>query len=72
MIKKIIAIVFLVGIVAVITFPYWASCTLKYQACLLSCDVRHFNSEFKASACRGGCVSKKVACYSKEAIAIER
>lgn len=68
MTKKIIAVVFLVGIVAAITFPYWAGCTLKYQACQLSCDVRYFNSDFKASACRGGCVSKKIACFSKESI----
>ena len=68
MVKKLIATVFVLGIVAAVTFPYWASCTLKYQACQLSCDVRHINSEFKASACRGACVSKKVACFSKQTI----
>jgi len=68
MIKKIIAVVFLAGIVAAVTFQFWASCSLKDQACQLSCDVRYFNSEFKASACRGGCVSKKVACFSRQSI----
>jgi len=68
MIKKVIAVVFLLAIIAGVTFPYWASCSLKYQACELSCDVRHFDSEFKASACRGGCVSKRIACFSKQSI----
>ena len=68
MVKKVFAIVMLAAVVVAFTFQYWASCALKYQACELSCDVRHFNSEFKASACRGACVSKRIACFSKQSI----
>lgn len=69
MVKKIIIVVFLAAIVAGISFPYWASCDMKYQACLVSCNLRHLDSDFETAACRGGCVSKKIACFSSQSIA---
>lgn len=68
MVKKILLILILVSAVAAISFKYWASCTMQYKVCELSCDVRNSNSDLKASACRGACVSKRVACFSKESI----
>jgi hypothetical protein len=66
MVKKILLGIFLVAIIAVVSFPYWAGCDAKYQVCVLTCNLRRMGSDIKQAACRGGCVSRKVACISRE------
>ena len=56
------------AVIAVVTFPYWAGCDAKYQVCILTCDLRHMGSDFKQAACRGGCVTRKIRCISRETL----
>lgn len=66
--KIVLLAVFAAAAIAVVTFPYWASCGAKYQVCILTCDLRHMGSDFKQAACRGSCVTRKISCISHEAL----
>ncbi len=68
MLVKAFIVALVVAIVAFVSFPYWASCNLKYDVCLSICDVRHFNSGIEKAACKGGCTTKKIACLTKQVI----
>jgi hypothetical protein len=68
MLLRVLVVVVVVLVAAFFTFPYWASCNLKYDVCLSICDVRHFNADISKAACKGGCTSKKIACLAKETI----
>jgi len=68
MLKKAVIAAVVVVVVAFLTFSFWASCDIKYQVCSAQCDVRHLNSDLNKAGCKGACVSKKIACISKEAI----
>ena len=68
MLVRILLISVLVAVVTFLTFPYWASCNLKYEACLAICDVRHFNADIDKAACKGGCTSKKIACLTEQVL----
>lgn len=62
---KIIAIVAAVLIVAILTAPFWGGCQITNTLCSTWCDIRHFNSTFKSTACKGSCAADKMACLAK-------
>jgi hypothetical protein len=68
MLVRILLISVLVAVVTFLTFPYWASCSLKYETCLAICDVRHFNADIDKAACKGGCTTKKIACLTEQVL----
>ena len=68
MVIKGFVVLALVAIVAFFTFPYWASCDIKYETCLVGCDIKHFGSDIKKAACKGNCTTRKIACLSKQII----
>ena len=68
MLIKALIIAAVVAAIAFFTFPYWASCNMKYDACLTICDVRHFNADISKAACKGGCTTKKIACLTEQTI----
>jgi hypothetical protein len=65
---KLILIAAAIGIVALASFPYWASCDMKSELCQFGCEVRHFNSGVNKAACKGACISRKIACLAGQTI----
>ena len=62
---KIISIAVTVLVVFILTAPVWGGCGFNYTLCSSWCEIRHFNSSFKNTACKGGCGADKLACLSK-------
>jgi hypothetical protein len=68
MVIKGFVVLALAAIIVFFTFPYWASCSAKYETCLVGCDIRHFGSDIKKAACKGSCTTRKISCLSKQII----
>lgn len=68
MIKKVLITAFFAAIIAIVTFPYWGSCGLKYDTCVLSCELRQRHDGIAKAACRAECYARKVACISSQAL----
>ena len=62
---KIIAIVLIGLAVAILTAPVWGGCGFNYTLCSSWCEIRHFNSSFKSTACKGSCGADKLSCLAK-------
>lgn len=63
---KITGIAAVIGIAAILTAPFWGGCKVVYQGCKISCDIRHFNSDFKRAACKTSCGADRLSCISKK------
>lgn len=63
--KGIIIVVLLVAAAA--TIPLWGSCDLKADFCSTWCNIKHFNSDNKATGCRARCAMEAARCHSEEA-----
>lgn len=68
MVRRVLVAAVFAAVIALVTFPYWGSCDLKYRTCAFSCDVRHRNEGIKKAACRAECYTRKVACISRHAV----
>jgi hypothetical protein len=68
MFKKVLIAAFFAAVIAIVTFPYWGSCGMKYDTCVLSCDLRQRNDGIAKAACRAECYARKIACNSNQAL----
>ena len=62
---KLIVIALAILLVAILTAPLWGGCNITYSLCSSWCEIKHFNSSFKSTACKGSCAADKVACLAK-------
>ncbi|MCW8854446.1 MAG: hypothetical protein OQK76_09420 [Gammaproteobacteria bacterium] len=62
---KIIGIAVVVLIIAILTAPVWGGCGFNYTLCSGWCEIKHFNSSFQSTSCKGGCGAEKLACLAK-------
>lgn len=63
--KAIIIAVVLATIVA--TIPLWGGCDLNQRYCNVTCSIKHFNNDSKASGCRARCSVENAKCHGAEA-----
>lgn len=62
---KLAAIAAVVAVVAILSAPLWGGCNIAYQVCKLSCDIKHYDSEFRKTACKTSCGADKLSCLSR-------
>lgn len=63
---KVILLLVFIGVIALFSAPYWASCGVNYQLCELRCEIMHYGSDLDQASCKATCLAERVACAGSE------